>query len=441
MRIKQLKFNNPKTVQAWCMYDWANSVYNLVITTTFFPIYFLGITKASYGEDSVPFLGRTFKNSSLYDYALAFAYLAIALLLPILSSIADSQGNKKRFMQFFCYLGGLACMGLFWFEGSNVGWGITCFIFAVIGYVGSLVFYNSYLPEIAAPEDQDRISARGFAMGYIGSVILQIIGFVLVIYFTGKGDHTSGPLYTFLLVGIWWIGFAQITFAKLPPSKPASEKLDLNFLKRGFIELGKVWSQVRKLSILKWYLTAFFLYSMGVQTTMLAATIFASKMLGLPTDKLIITVVLIQLLAVAGAFMMSRLSTRFGNLPVLMGVVLLWVVLCAAAYIMTSLKESGHNVEYYFYVLAMGVGLVMGGIQSLSRSTYSKLMPVTNDTASFFSFYDVTEKVAIVIGIFTFGYIDEILGMKNSVLSLIVFFVLGFIALYITRSKESKLNI
>jgi len=436
-----LKLNNPKVVKAWCMYDWANSVYNLVITTTFFPIYFLAITKSAYSEDSVPLLGRTFKNSSLYNYALAFAYLAIALLLPILSSIADSQGNKKKFMQFFCYVGGLACIGLFWFEGANIDWGITCFIFAVVGYVGSLVFYNSYLPEIAAPEDRDKVSARGFAMGYIGSVIIQIIGLGLVIYFTGKGDNTSGPLYTFLLVGIWWIGFAQITFVKLPPSKPASEKLDLNFLARGFIELGKVIRQIRKLSILKWYLTAFFFYSMGVQTVMLAATIFASKELGLPTDRLIITVVLIQLLAVAGAFLMSRLSGRFGNLPVLMGVVMLWIFLCVAAYGMASMKESGHNVEFYFYGLAMCVGLVMGGIQSLSRSTYSKLMPVTNDTASFFSFYDVAEKVAIVIGIFTFGYIDEILGMKNSVLSLIVFFVLGSGALYITRSKELKLKV
>jgi len=436
-----LKLNNPKVVKAWCMYDWANSVYNLVITTTFFPIYFLAITKSAYSEDSVPLLGRTFKNSSLYNYALAFAYLAIALLLPILSSIADSQGNKKKFMQFFCYVGGLACIGLFWFEGANIDWGITCFIFAVVGYVGSLVFYNSYLPEIAAPEDRDKVSARGFAMGYIGSVIIQIIGLGLVIYFTGKGDNTSGPLYTFLLVGIWWIGFAQITFVKLPPSKPASEKLDLNFLARGFIELGKVIRQIRKLSILKWYLTAFFFYSMGVHTVMLAATIFASKELGLPTDRLIITVVLIQLLAVAGAFLMSRLSGRFGNLPVLMGVVMLWIFLCVAAYGMASMKESGHNVEFYFYGLAMCVGLVMGGIQSLSRSTYSKLMPVTNDTASFFSFYDVAEKVAIVIGIFTFGYIDEILGMKNSVLSLIVFFVLGSGALYITRSKELKLKV
>lgn len=436
----QLTYNNPKVVKAWCMYDWANSVYNLVITTTFFPIYFLAVTKSSFGEDTVPFLGRTFKNSSLYDYALAFAYLSIALLLPILSSIADSQGSKKRFMQFFTYLGGLACIGMFWFKGENIGLGIACFICAVIGYAGGLVFYNSYLPEISAPEDRDRISARGYAMGYIGSVILQVIGFGLVIYFSSKGDQVSGPLFTFLLVGIWWIGFAQITFRNLPKSEPTAEKFSYGFLTAGFIELGKVWRQVRKLSVLKWYLSAFFFYSMGVQTVMLAATIFASKMLGLPTDKLIITVVLIQLLAVAGAFMMSRLSAKFGNLPVLMAVVMLWIFLCISAYAMASLKEMGYNVEVYFYVLAMGVGLVMGGIQSLSRSTYSKLMPVTHDTASFFSFYDVSEKVAIVIGIFTFGYIDELLGMKNSVLSLIVFFVLGMIGLIVTYNKYRNTN-
>lgn len=440
----QLTYNNPQTVKAWCMYDWANSVYNLVITTTFFPIYFLAVTK-----EEVPLLGRVFKNSALYDYALAFAYLSIALLLPILSSIADSQGNKKRFMQFFTYVGGLACIGMFWFRGDNVGWGITCFIFAVIGYAGGLVFYNSYLPEIAAPEDRDKISARGYSMGYFGSVILQLAGFGLVLYFNAKANalpegeekntlQLMGPLVTFVLVGLWWIGFAQITFRKLPPNKPSAEKFSYGFLTAGFIELGKVWRQVRKLSVLKWYLVSFFFYNMGVQTVMLAATIFGSKMLGLPSDKLIITVVLIQLVAIAGAFVMSKLSGRFGNLQVLMGVVVLWIFLCIAAYGMASLKESGHNVEFYFYALAVGVGLVMGGIQSLSRSTYSKLMPVTNDTASFFSFYDVTEKVAIVIGIFTFGYIDELLGMKNSVLALIVFFVLGLIALSVTYRKQVR---
>jgi len=434
----KLKLDNKKTVQAWWMYDWANSVYNLVITTTFFPIYFLGVTKAAYGENSVPFLGRTFKNSALYDYTLAAAYLTMAVLLPILSSIADSEGNKKKFMQFFCYIGGTACMGLYWFEGSNIAWGVICFMLAVIGYAGSLVFYNSYLPEIAAPEDRDKVSARGFMMGYIGSVILQVVGFGLVLYFMSKGDKTSGPLITFLLVGVWWMGFAQITFKWLPKGNGVLDKKGKNFLTSGFLELAKVWRQVMKMRVLNWYLAAFFFYSMGVQTVMLAATMFGSKMLGLPANKLIITVVLIQLVAVFGAFLMSRLSGIYGNLSVLMCVVILWIILCVSAYTIATLKEGGEEVEFYFYWLATGVGLVMGGIQSLSRSTYSKLMPDTKDTASFFSFYDVTEKVAIVIGIFTFGYIDEVLGMKNSVLALIVFFALGFFALIITRREQMK---
>ena len=430
------ELSNAKIIRAWCMYDWANSVYNLVITTTFFPIYFSAITVSAYG-DKVPFLGRTFKSSSLYDYSLAFAYLSIAILLPILSSIADSQGNKKRFMQFFCYLGGIACMGLFWFKGEtpSVAWGITCFVLAAIGYIGSLVFYNSYLPEIARPEDRDRVSARGFAMGYVGSVILQAIGFGLVLYFSGKGDQTSGPLFTFLLVGLWWMGFAQITFAALPDPK-VTTRLESGFLTAGFKELGKVWEQVRQLSVLKWFLCAFLFYSMGVQTVMLVATLFGKEVLGLPAEKLIVTVVLIQLVAIPGAIMMSRLSGRFGNLPVLISVIFVWILMCLSAFWITLIKESGQNVEFYFYGLACTVGLIMGGVQSLSRSTYSKLMPDTKDTASFFSFYDVTEKIAIVFGIFTFGYIDEIFGMKNSILVLIVFFALGLTALFIARRKQ-----
>jgi MFS transporter, UMF1 family len=433
--------SNPKTVRAWYMYDWANSVYNLVITTTFFPIYFVAITKSNYG-DKIPFMGRTFKGTSLYDYALAFAYLAIAILLPILSSIADSRGNKKIFMQFFCYLGGFACMGLFWFDGSppSVTWGLLCFVLAAIGYIGSLVFYNSYLPEIAAKADQDKVSAKGYAMGYIGSVILQIVGFALVVFFDSKGEKTLGPLYTFLLVGIWWIGFAQITFFYLPKHRSNGEKFRTSALTAGFIELRKVSKEIEGQPVLKWYLFAFFFYSMGVQTVMLAATLFGKDLLGLPDGNLIITVVLIQLVAIGGAMMMSRLSNTFGNLKVLMGVIFIWILLCMAAYAVAHLKETTQqNVEYYFYFLAIGVGLVMGGIQSLSRSTYSKLMPPTEDTASYFSFYDVAEKIAIVVGIFAFGYIDELFGMKNSVLSLIVFFVIGLIGLVIARRKQNAI--
>jgi UMF1 family MFS transporter len=289
-------------------------------------------------------------------------------------------------------------------------------------------------------EDRDKVSARGFMMGYIGSVILQLIGFGLVLYFQAKGNNTSGPLLTFLLVGIWWIGFAQIPFAYLPQGMVNPEKSKTNFLTAGFRELKIVLNQVRKIGVLNWFLAAYFLYSMGVQTVMLVATIFGNKLLGLPPTKLIITLVVIQLVAVVGATVIAKLSGRFGNLNVLMCIVVLWIGVCIAAFELASIKEAGANVEYYFYGIAVGVGFVMGGIQSLSRSTYSKLMPKTKDTASFFSFYDMTEKIAIVVGIFTFGFIDEMFGMKNSVLALIVFFVLGFIALAITRSKQLKMK-
>jgi UMF1 family MFS transporter len=249
---------SPKVIRSWAMYDWANSVYNLVITTTFFPVYYAAITKSAYGEDTVPFLGRIFKNSALYNYTVGFSYLLIAILLPILSAISDSRGNKKKFMQFFCYLGGLGCSGLFFFKGEqpNMWVGLGCFMLAAIGYIGSLVFYNSYLPEIAAPEDRDRISARGYAMGYIGSVIMQMVGFGLVLYFSGKGDNTSGPLYTFLIVGIWWIGFAQITFRNLPPSTPSVKKQH-NVFTDGFKELKKVWHQLKEIPVLRSFLGSF----------------------------------------------------------------------------------------------------------------------------------------------------------------------------------------
>jgi UMF1 family MFS transporter len=422
-----------KVITGWAMYDWANSVYNLVVTTTFFPIYFLAVTKDVFGENNVPFLGRTFKNSALYTYTAAFAYLIITILLPILSSIADSRGSKKKFMQFFCYLGGISCIGLFFFRSDNgtlnVGWGLACFVLAAIGYIGSLVFYNSYLPEIADPADQDRVSAKGFSMGYTGSVIMQVIGFGLVVYFEKQGNTTMGLLITFLLVGLWWIGFAQITFARLPPSLPAAQAKK-NFLTDGFAELKKVFNQLKHIPVLKRYLTAFFFYSMGVQTVMLAATIFGERLLKLPATNLIVTLIVIQLVAIPGAIWMSKLSEKYGNLRVLMAVVVFWICICIAAFLVAGAAEKGINAEYYFYALAVAVGLVMGGIQSLSRSTYSKLMPVTRDTASFFSFYDVAEKIAIVIGMLTYAYIDEIIGMKYSVLALIIFFVLGFAGLW-----------
>jgi UMF1 family MFS transporter len=425
-----------KVINGWAMYDWANSVYNLVITTTFFPIYFNAATKDHFKSEHITFLGRQFINSALYDYAIAAAYLIIALLYPLLTSIADTRGNKKRFMQFFCYMGALGCSALYFFDGANVEFGVFFFILAAIGYCGSLVFYNSYLPEIAAEKDRDRISARGYSFGYVGSVLLQIIGFVLVIVLPSAGLASR---ITFLLTGIWWLGFAQITFRVLPVSVPSIEKHTAGVFKESINEIKKVYGQVKLMPVLKRFLRGFFFYSMGVQTVMLAATMFGSKMLGLNETKLILTVVIIQLVAIIGAWGMSRLSSIYGNLKVLMGVVIFWILICVAAYYTAVLKENGVDPEFHFYGLAVAVGLVMGGIQSLSRSTYSKLMPETKDTASFFSYYDLTEKIAIVIGIFSFGFIEEKTGsMKTSVLSLIVFFAIGLIWLYSALYKQQQ---
>jgi MFS transporter, UMF1 family len=425
-----------KVIRGWAMYDWANSVYNLVITTTFFPIYFTAVTKQQFGSDIIPFLGRKFVNSSLYDYSLAVAYLFIALLYPVLTSIADTRGNKKAFMKFFCYMGSLGCALLYFFNGTNLWLGILCFMLASMGFVGSLVFYNAFLPEIAAPEDRDRVSAKGFSYGYIGSVILQLIGFVLVVLMPGNTFLASR--ITFLLVGIWWASFAQMTFAVLPETRTGG-KIGAGIISESFSAMKDVYLAIRKLPVLKNFLRGYFFYSMGVQTVMLAATLFGSKLLGLPSTNLIITIVLIQLVAIPGAIWMSRLSEKFGNLRVLSGIIIFWILICLAAYYTAYFKEQGGNPEYGFYALAIAVGLVMGGIQSLSRSTYSKLMPETRDTASFFSYYDFTEKLAIVIGMFIFGLIEEATGsMKNSVLSLIVFFVLGLVWLIRAQSIKPK---
>ena len=416
-----------KVINGWAMYDWANSVYNLVITTTFFPAYYAAVTSLKNFPDGITFLGRRFVNTELKDYVLAFGFLVIALLSPILSSIADYKGNKKNFMRFFCYLGAASCSMLYFFDKEHVTLGLMCFMFAGIGFYGSQVFYNSYLPEVAAEKDMDRISAKGYTMGYIGSVLMQLVGFALVITME---DKSLALTITFLLVGIWWVGFAQITFSSLPISPKAERKTKTNVLVNGFQELKLVWQQVKKMPVLKRFLTAFFFYSMGVQTVMLVAIDFGIKELNLPDDKLIITAVIIQLVAIAGAVAMSKLSAVYGNIKVLIFTVLLWIGVCITGYFIIT--------ELHFYILASLVGLVMGGIQSLSRSTYSKLMPETKDTASFFSFYDVTEKFAIVIGLFTFGFIEGISSIRQSILSLVVFFALGLIFLLFTNSAQKS---
>jgi UMF1 family MFS transporter len=422
----KLKVNDKKTINAWTMYDWANSVFPLVITSAIFPIFYEGNT-----DDIVNFFGIDFVNTEIYSYVVSLSYVVVAFLSPVLSGIADYSGKKKLFMQFFCYLGALSCITLFFFNENRIELSMLSFFMASIGFSGSLVFYNAYLPEIATPDMHDKVSAKGFAQGYVGSSLLLILCLVLIQVL--KID----PEYSFLLTGLWWLGFSQITFRGLPSNVYNHQPMG-NKLTKGFEELKKVWQQIKQLKSLKRYLGSFFVYSMGVQTVMLMAVFFGTKEIDWPSEAemqtgLIVSILIIQFIAVAGAYLMAFLSKKIGNIKTLGIVVLIWAIICVTAYYLV-------HKPIHFYIIAAVIGFVMGGVQSLSRSTYSKLLPETEDHASFFSFYDVLEKVGIVIGTFSFGFIDGIFSIRESVLALIVFFVIGFILLLRIPKDERLIN-
>ena len=441
--MQNLPKGHKKLLHAWAFYDWANSVYSLVIASAVFPIYY-GIVTIRRGDnneiisDTITFLGREFDNDNLISYITAAAFLAVSFLSPFLSGIADYVGNKKNFLKFFCYLGALSCIGLFWFSRDNLWFGFLCYFLALIGFWSSLVFYNSYLPDIAFPEQQDKISAKGFSLGYIGSVILLVICLSMIMFHEVFGFETSElpTRLSFVLTGLWWIGFSQYTYRYLPKGNGQDQKFTRNVLFNGFRELRQVWRNMAGNTSLKRYLSAFFVYSMAVQTVMLVATYFGIEELEWgeqdSTVGLIISILLIQLVAILGAWLTAKASARFGNIKTLIVINLIWLLICIYAYSVTT--------PFQFYIAAACVGLVMGGVQSLSRSTYSKLLPEKAvDTASYFSFYDVAEKIGIVIGMLTYALVKYQTGsIRYSILVLTGFFFVGILLLFRVPRTHTK---
>lgn len=454
-----LQKGSNKLINAWAFYDWANSVYSLVISTAVFPLFYDAITKGK----TVRFLWMDWDYpDTLYSYSLSFSFLIVAFISPILSAIADYTGNKLKFMKFFCWLGGFSVISMYFFEDVSTTWiGILCTILASIGFWSSIVFYNSYLPEVASPEQQDAASAKGFIYGYIGSIILLLISLGMILqpsFFgfdlsipenitaNGSDEEIAAALETvknaaslkamrisFVMVGLWWIGFAQITFKKLP-NNVFNRKPEKDFIWKGFKELKKVSIELKNYPTLRNFLIAFFLLSVGVQTIILLATIFGSSELGLGTINLIVTVLLIQFVAILGAYVFSNVSKKYGNFKAIKITLFIWVLVCFSAFM---LEKELPNVDLYFYALGGLMGMVLGAIQSLTRSTYSKLLPETKDHATYFSFYDVTEKIAIVLGTFVFGFLIYLTdSMQWSVLSLALFFLASFIVLSTLKSTK-----
>lgn len=408
--------NDRRVINGWAMFDWANSAFALVITAAVFPPYFQSVT-----DDTVRVFGIEMADSSLFAFCISASYVLIALVSPWLSGIADAGGKKMFFLKFFTTFGAIGCLSLLWFSGMSTLWlGTIGFIMAMIGFAGGLVFYNSYLPDIATEDMYDRVSARGFSFGYIGSVLLLVVNLLMILKpgFFGLPDEGTLPArISFAMVGLWWIGFSQITFNRLPKDHYEGDEKIAAMARRGWHEIRNVWKDLADQFAIKRFLASFFCYSMGVQTILYLATTFAQKELAFASDDLIVLVLILQMVAIGGAYLFAWVSDWKGNVFSLATMLIIWIVICLLAYLVHGKTE--------FYYIAAAVGLVMGGIQSLSRSTYSKLLPAdTPDTTSYFSFYDVLEKSAIVLGTFAFGLAELITGdIRNSILVLGLFFV------------------
>ncbi|MFN8415355.1 MAG: MFS transporter [Cytophagaceae bacterium] len=420
--------NNPSVVRSWCLYDWANSVYSLTITTAIFPLYYMGVTKNEAAGNMVDFFGFHIDRSVLFSWAVSIVFLMAACVSPILSAMADATGRKKMFMRISCYVGSLSCASLVAFDEANVTFGICAFVLAGIGYSTSIVFYNSYLPEIATEENFDAYSAKGFSLGYIGSVLLLIVNLVVIMNADSMGITTGeASRLAFLSVGIWWFFFANISFRGLPDVPP--KKMQGSLMQNSFGTLASVFKIIKGLPLLWYFLIGFFFYNMGVQTVMYLAPIFAVEVIQVEDSQLIMTILIIQLVAIAGAYVLNRVSSKIGNSKALLVGIVIWIVICVSGYVVQ--KGIG------FFTLAAAIGFVMGGIQSLSRATFSKLIPIdAEEHASYFSFYDVMDKMSIVLGTFSYGLIKDITGdMRNSVVALGLFFLISIIFIYKIPSK------
>lgn len=419
--------NDRKTINAWAMYDWANSAYALVVISAIFPTYYNNITEVN-GSSVIKILGFSIENTAAYSISLGIAFGIVALISPLLSSISDNRGNHRSFMRFFCYLGAGGCMILFFFSDSGlVLLGLAGLMLATIGYSGSIVFYNSYLPAIASEDRQDKVSARGYAFGYIGATTLLLLNLIFILNpnLFGVTDTNFFPRLSFLFTGIWWLGFAQITFNVLPKGIYAAKTSGHNLL-NGYIELHKVFMQLKSHLKLRTFLIAFFFYAMGVQTVMFMAASFGEKEIHLGLTQLIITVLVLEYLGIGGAFLFAWISRVTSNFTALIIAVTIWIFICIGSYFIVT--------PTHFYIAAFFIGIVMGGIQSLSRSTYAKMIPKTEHNAAFFSFYDVSEKVAIMCGLIMFGTLDNVTGsMRNSITALVLWFVIGLIFLFLVR--------
>ena len=421
------------------MYDWANSAYMTTVAVAVLPLYFAQVIV---GEHGVKLFGTVYSSQTLWAFMISFAALWAFFCAPVLGAIADFSSSKKKFLMLFCYTGSLFTLLLFFCGSGDVWRTIVFFIIAQIGFVGGNVFYDAFLPQISSNDTIDWISGKGFAYGYIGGGIQFALSLLLITChdFFGLSYHLAVRA-ALAMAGLWWAGFSVITFIKLKEA-PSNARLPeayrsmpqpLAYLKIGIVRTITTARKVRKFKHLLIFLIAFMIYNDGIQTVISMATIYGKDELKFPDRVLMATLLIIQFIAFFGALIFSKIAEITSAKKALMITLLMWSFVCVYAYLMTEARE--------FFILGIIVGLAMGGSQALSRSLYGSMIPA-EASAEFYGFYSVFSKFSAIWGPAIFGIIKQVSGSsRNSIVSLIVFFIVGLIMLMfvnIDKAREAK---
>ncbi|MFF8543245.1 MFS transporter [Streptomyces werraensis] len=407
--------------RGWYFYDWACSVYSTSVVTVFLGPYLTTVAEAAAdAEGFVHPLGVPVRAGSFFAYAVSLSVVVAVLVMPLVGAAADRTGRKKPLLAAAAYTGAAATAGMFFLDGDRYLLGGLLLVVANAAQSVAMMLYNSYLPQIAPPEERDAVSSRGWAFGYAAGALVLVANLVL---YTGHDSFgvSEGMAVRICLAsaGLWWGAFALIPLRRLRDRRTPAREAALP----GFRQLAATVRDMRRHPLTLAFLLAYLVYNDGIQTVISQASVYGSKELGLGQSTLIVAVLLVQVLAVAGALLLGRLARRYGAKRTILGSLGAWTLTLAAGFFLPA------GAPGWFFVLAAGIGLVLGGSQALSRSLFSHLVPPGKE-AEYFSAYEISDRGLSWLGPLLFGLTYQLTGSyRDAIVSLVGFFVLGFVLL------------
>jgi UMF1 family MFS transporter len=406
----------------WYSYDWAMSVFNTSVTTVFLGPYLTAVARDAAGPDErLSFLGLSIAAGSWFSYVLSASVLLQVLVLPLVGAVADRSGRKREMLAGFAFLGALATTGMFFIADGRWLLGAVLFTVANISFGAATVVYYSWLPDLAGPDERDAVSSRGWAFGYVGGALLLAVHLGLVLGAESLGLTTGEAVRICLATaGLWWGAFTVFSVSRLR-NRPVRESAARS--RSGFRQLATTLREMRAFPLTLWFLGAYLLFNDGVQTVISLSATYATEELGLEQSVLTGAILMVQVVAIAGALGLGRLAGRYGAQRVVLGALIAWILVLVAAYFLQE------NAVGQFYALAAVIGLVQGGTQALSRSLFSQLIPAGKE-AEYYGFYEISDRGTSWLGPLAFGLTYQLTGSyRLAIISLVVFFVAGFVAL------------